>query len=70
MLKSMHSGSQNRSGRDRRRLFDVYYVTQDGAKTSILNERRSQPERRKRWARVSQWGSICEEQKNPNLPHR
>jgi hypothetical protein len=66
----MHSGIQNRSGRDRRRLFDVYCFTKDGTKTSILNERRSQSERRKGWAKVSQWGSVCEEQKNPKLPHR
>ena len=70
MSKSIHSGSQNRSGRDRRRLFDAYYVTQDGANTSILNEKRSQSERRKGWTRVNQWGSVCEEQKNPKLPHR
>ena len=69
MLNSMRSGVQNRSGRDRRRLFDAYYVTKDGTKTGILNERRSQSERRKGWKRVSQWGSVCEE-KNPRLPHR
>ena len=63
MVKSMDSVSQKRSGRDRRRLFDAYYVTKDGIKKSILNERRSQSERRKGWKRVSQWGSVCEEKK-------
>ena len=67
MSKSMDSGSQNRSGRDRRRLFDAYYVEEDGTKTGILNERRSQSERRKGWKRVSQWGSVLEEKK-PQSP--
>ena len=69
MLNSLRSGVQNRSGRDRRRLFDAYYIAEDGTKTSIFNERRSQSERRKRWKRVSQWGSVCEEKK-PKLPLR
>ena len=67
MVKGMDSGSQNRSGRDRRRLFDAYYVAEDGTKTGISNERRSQSERRKGWKRVSQWGSVCEEKK-PQTP--
>ena len=67
MSKSVDSGSQKRSGRDRRRLFDAYYVAEDGTKTGISNERRSQSERRKGWKRVSQWGSIREEKK-PQSP--
>ena len=67
MSKSMDSGGQKRSGRDRRRLFDAYYVEEDGTKKSILNERRSKSERRKGWKRVSQWGSVREEKK-PQTP--
>lgn len=67
MVKRKHPDIQNRSGRDRRRLFDAYYVGEDGTKTSILNERRSQSERRKGWKRVSQWGSVREEKK-PQTP--
>lgn len=65
MSERMHSGVQNRSGRDRRRLFDAYYFTKDGINESIANERRSQSERRKGWRKVSQWGSICEELTTP-----
>ena len=67
MVKGMDSGVQDRSGRDRRRLFDAYYVAEDGTKTGISNERRSQSERRKGWKRVSQWGSVREEKK-PQTP--
>jgi hypothetical protein len=64
MVKRKHPNIQNRSGRDRRRLFDAYYIAEDGTKKSILKERRSKAERRKGWKRVSEWGSVCEE-KNP-----
>ena len=67
MSKTMDSGGQKRSGRDRRRLFDAYYVSEDGTKKGISNERRSKSERRKGWKRVSQWGSVLEEKK-PQSP--
>ena len=70
MIKSMYSGIQRRSGRDRRRLFNAYYLTKDGYKVNILKERRSQSEKRNGWRRVSQWGSVCEKEKNPKLPNR
>ena len=63
MVKTKPSDIQNRSGRDRRRLFDAYYIAEDGTKKSILKERRSKSERRKGWKRVSEWGSVCEEKK-------
>jgi hypothetical protein len=55
-----------RSGRDRRTLFDVYYVDGQGAyyqadrrkKKRSGIERRSPGERRVGWRRVSKWGSV------------
>jgi hypothetical protein len=70
MLKNVHSGNQRRSGRDRRRLFDAYYLTKDESTVSLLKERRSQPEQRKGWRRVSQWGSVCVEQNPPKFLNR
>jgi hypothetical protein len=46
-----------RSGRDRRKLYDIYFVTNSEFKER-LNERRSGNERRDGWKRVNEWGSI------------
>jgi hypothetical protein len=48
---------QKRSGRDRRKLYDIYFMSH-GEFKECLNERRSGNERRDRWKRVSEWGSI------------
>ena len=57
---------ENRSGRDRRKLFDVYsvddqgnyYLTDRRKKKRSGSERRSQGEKRVGWERVSKWGSV------------
>ena len=54
---SISEKRQRRSGRDRRKLYDIYFVT-NGEFKECLNERRSGNERRDRWKRVSEWGSI------------
>jgi hypothetical protein len=50
--------TDRRSGRDRRKLFDVHYLSDDGFLKGLRVERRSEPERREDWIRVSNWGSV------------
>ena len=50
--------SDRRSGRDRRKLYDVHYLSDDGLLKGLRVERRSEPERREDWIRVSKWGSV------------
>jgi hypothetical protein len=47
-----------RSGRDRRRLYDVHHLSDEGFLKGLRVERRSEPERRADWIRVSKWGSV------------
>ncbi len=54
---SVSKKRQRRSGRDRRKLYDIYFVT-NGEFKERLNEKRSGNERRDGWKRVSEWGSI------------
>lgn len=50
--------SEKRSGRDRRRLYDVHYFSDEEFLYSLRVERRFEPERRTGWKRVSKWGSV------------
>jgi hypothetical protein len=43
-----------RSGRDRRKLYDVHYLSDEGFLKGLRVERRSEPERREDWKRVSE----------------
>jgi hypothetical protein len=47
-----------RSGRDRRKLYDVHYLSGEGFLENLRVERRLEPERRADWKRVSKWGSV------------
>ena len=47
-----------RSGRDRRKLYDVHYLSDEESLERLRVERRSEPERREDWIRVSKWGSV------------
>jgi hypothetical protein len=51
-----------RSGRDRRKLYDVHYLSDEGFLKGLRVERRSEPERREDWIRVSKWGSVPAEE--------
>jgi hypothetical protein len=51
-----------RSGRDRRKLYDVHYLSDEGFLKGLRVERRSEPERREDWIRVSKWGSVPTEE--------
>lgn len=54
---SVSEKRQRRSGRDRRKLYDIYFMS-NGEFKKCMNERRSGNERRGGWKRVSEWGSI------------
>jgi hypothetical protein len=49
---------ERRSGLDRRRLYDIYYLSSEGAEERPREERRAKSERRAGWKRVSRWGSV------------
>ena len=49
---------ERRSGRDRRKLFDVYHVADPGDEKQDGSEKRVRRERRVEWRRVSKWGSV------------
>ena len=48
-----------RQGDDRRQLYSLYYFQQGGPDRRRLAERRLNLERRKGYARVSTWASVC-----------
>jgi hypothetical protein len=53
---------ERRSGRDRRKLYDVHYLSEEGFLKGLRVERRLEPERRADWKRVSRWGSVLAEE--------
>jgi hypothetical protein len=50
--------TERRSGRDRRKLFDVYHPADQGDEKQDGSENRVRKERRVEWRRVSKWGSV------------
>jgi hypothetical protein len=61
MVDEQNLSLERRSGRDRRRLYDIHYVSDGERMKQDLKERRSRSERRTGWKRVSQWGSVVSE---------
>lgn len=59
--------SDRRSGRDRRKLYDVHYVSDEEFLYNLRVERRFEPERRAGWKRVSKWGSVPTEDRSIEL---
>ena len=49
---------ERRSGKDRRRIFSLHRFFYKGSERRILQDRRSQEERRTGWVRVSKWSSV------------
>jgi hypothetical protein len=49
---------ERRSGRDRRKLFDVYQQVDRVDEKQDGGEKRIRRERRAAWRRVSKWGSV------------
>jgi hypothetical protein len=58
MLAKEKTIFDRRSGRDRRKLYDVHYLSDEGFLKGLRVERRFAPERRGDWKRVSKWGSV------------
>lgn len=57
MLEKRVSGTDRRSQKDRRRIYDLDYFFNGGLERRSWLERRSQAERRVRWKRVNGWAS-------------
>lgn len=52
-----------RSGEDRRQVYDLDYWDSRGIERRLAEDRRQQKERRTRCVRVSNWSSVCTEDK-------
>jgi hypothetical protein len=48
---------ERRSGKDRRRIFSFHRLFYKGSERRVLQDRRSQEERRTGWVRISKWSS-------------
>jgi len=57
MLEKRVSGTDRRSQKDRRRIYDLDYFFNGGVERRSWLERRSQAERRVGWERVNRWAS-------------
>jgi hypothetical protein len=66
MLEMRRSHIDRRSGKDRRRVYNLDYLSGGGLERRSWKERRSHTERRKDWLRVEEWSSVLlEESKQP-----
>jgi hypothetical protein len=52
-----------RSGEDRRQVYDYDYWESGGIERRSVNDRRQHKERRDNYVHVSQWSSVCAEDK-------
>jgi hypothetical protein len=57
-LDSMRSKIERRSGKDRRKKISLSRLFYNGPERREINDRRSQPERRDGWVRLSKWSSV------------
>ncbi len=62
MLKMRRSSVDRRSGNDRRRVYNLDYLSSGGIERRSWKERRSHAERRKDWLRVEEWSSVLLQQ--------
>ncbi len=52
------ASDERRSGKDRRRIFSLHRFFYNGPERRVLQNRRSQEERRDGWVRISKWSSV------------
>jgi len=52
------TSSERRSVNDRRRIFSPHRFFYKGPEKRVLQDRRSQEERRDGWVRISKWSSV------------
>ena len=50
--------SERRSGKDRRRFFSLQRIFYNRPERRVLENRRSQGERREGWVRINKWSSV------------
>ena len=58
MMNKRNSDFDRRSAVDRRLLYDLDYFSLGGLERRMLNERRSDVERRSEWLRISKYSSV------------
>lgn len=58
MLERNLYGVDRRSGKDRRRVYNLSRIVYGGVERRNGTERRSKAERRAGWVRVSKWSSV------------
>ena len=58
MSDTHRASSERRSGKDRRRIFSLHRFLYNGPERRVLQDRRSQEERRDGWVRISKWSSV------------
>ena len=56
-MENRRSSIDRRTGKDRRRLYQLKYFRKKGKERRGGNERRSMAEQRVGWVRVTKWGS-------------
>lgn len=59
MMDKRKSDFDRRSGVGRRLIYDLDYFYSGGTERRLLNERRSNVERRSAWLRISKHSSVC-----------
>ena len=57
MFELKRDNSDRRSGKDRRRNINVHRLLYKGPERRILQDRRTQEERRDGWVRIDRWSS-------------
>ena len=59
MYALKRNSSDSRSGKDRRRSISLQKVLYNGPEKRVaIKDRRSQPERRSDWVRITKWSSV------------
>ena len=54
----MRAKIERRSGKDRRKMLNLRRFFYNGPERRKVNDRRTQPERRDGWVRLSKWSSV------------
>ena len=58
MIKKERAFSERRTGKDRRKIFNLRRFLYKGEENRTLDERRTIDERRNGWVRVNKWSSV------------
>ena len=58
MQETNRAASERRSGKDRRRFFNLHRFLYNRPERRVFQNRRSQCERRAGWVRINKWSSV------------